>query len=262
VADVPAAAHTLEILRFLSSQAAPAPAATIARELELPRSTVYQLLATLAGQGFVVHLPEAQRWGLGVSAYELGTGYARQLPLQRLARVPLAQLVDRTGQNAHLAVMHGREVIYVIEERAPGRAPLVTDVGVRLPAHLTASGRAMLAALPTKQVQALFPDPSAFVSRTDRGPKSLSALTKLLAQVRRDGYAVEDGEVTPDFASVAVAVLDHNDHPVAGIAVTFAASRMSAAGRRSIVRDTMLAVGAVDRRLSGRSAGAPLRVSG
>ena len=49
-------------------------------------------------------------------------------------------------------------MLYVIEERAPGRPPLVTEVGVRLPAHLTASGRAILAALPTAQVRALYPD--------------------------------------------------------------------------------------------------------
>src|SRR5688500_15352651 len=137
-AQVPAAAQVLAILRYLARQAGPVPASAIARDLGLPRSTTYHLLTTLTDAGFVVHLPEERRYALGVSAYELGTGYTRQAPLQRLARVPLAALVDRVGQSAHLAVLHGREVIYVIEERAPGRPPLVTDVGVRLPAQLTA----------------------------------------------------------------------------------------------------------------------------
>ena len=52
-------------------------------------------------------------------------------------------------------MLHGDEVVYVIEERAAGRNRLVTDVGVRLPAPLTASGRAMLAALTARQVAAL-----------------------------------------------------------------------------------------------------------
>src|SRR6201747_1323933 len=117
-------------------------------------------------EGFVVHLPEEHRYGLGVAAFEVGSGYARQEPLQRIARRPLATLADRVGQSAHLAVLHGRDVLYVVEERAPGRPPLVTDVGVRLPAQLTASGRAILAALPAAQIRALFPDPSAFVLRT------------------------------------------------------------------------------------------------
>jgi DNA-binding IclR family transcriptional regulator len=98
---------------------------------------------------------------------------------------------------------------------------LVTDVGVRLPAHLTASGRAVLAQLPAAQVRALFPERAAFVDRHGVGPRSLGALRSLLAETRQRGYAVEEGEVTPGFASVAAAVVDHNGHPVAGVAVTY-----------------------------------------
>ena len=64
-------------------------------------------------EGFVVHLAEEHRYGLGVAAFEVGSGYARQEPLQRIARRPLAALVDRVGQSAHLAVLHGRDVLYV-----------------------------------------------------------------------------------------------------------------------------------------------------
>src|SRR6478672_5998597 len=197
---VPAAHQALMVLAHLGRQAGPVPAAALARDLGLPRSTTYQLLATLAASGFVVHLTDERRWCLGLAAYELGTGYVRQAPLARVARVPLARLVDRVGHSAHLVVQHGREVIYVIEERAPGRPSLVTDVGVRLPAPLTASGRALLAALPSAQVRALFPDREAFVTRHGGGPASLSALRGVLTDTRRNGYASEDGEVTPGFA--------------------------------------------------------------
>lgn len=220
--QVPAATRTLRVLRFLAAQPAPVPLERIARTVGMPRSSAYHLLTAMAEEGFVVHLPEERRYGLGVAAFEVGSGYARQEPLQRLARRPLAALVDETGESAHLAVMHGRDVLYVLEERAPGRPPLVTDVGVRLPAHLTASGRAMLAALPATQVRALYPDRTAFVQRHGTGPASLSALRVLLAETRQRGWAVEDGEVTPGLASVAAVVTDHNDHPVAGVAVTYA----------------------------------------
>ncbi len=221
--QVPAATRTLRVLRFLAGQPAPVPLERIARAVGMPRSSAYHLLAAMAEEGFVVHLPDERRYGLGVAAFEVATGYARQEPLARLARRPLADLVDATGESAHLAVMHGRDVLYVLEERAPGRPPLVTDVGVRLPAHLTASGRAMLAALPTAQVRALHPDRSAFVQRHGTGPSSLSALRTLLTEARQRGWAVEDGEVTPGLSSVAAAVLDHNGLPVAGVALTFSA---------------------------------------
>jgi DNA-binding IclR family transcriptional regulator len=241
----------LAILRYLAAQPAPVPAANIARELELPRSTVYHLLATLTADSFVVHLPEVRRYGLGVSAHELGTGYARQAPLQRLAQQPLATLVDRLGHSAHLAVLHGREVIYVIEERAPGRSPLITDVGVRMPAHLAASGRAMLAALPAVQVRALFPTPADFVLRNENGPRSPSALRALLVEVRRAGHAEENGEVTPGFASVAAAVLDHAGHPLASVAVTYPEVEVGAARREFLASHVVRTAQSISRRLGG-----------
>jgi DNA-binding IclR family transcriptional regulator len=191
------------------------------RACHLPRSTAYHLLTAMAEEGFVVHVADEHRWGLGVAAFEVGSGYTRQEPLQRIARRQLADLADRTRQSAHLAVLHGRDVLYVVEERAPGRPPLVTDVGVRLPAHLTASGRAILAALPAAQVRALYPDTEAFVDRHGTGPRTLSQLRTLLIDTRQRGYATEEGEVTPGLTSVASAVLDHNGHPVAGVALTY-----------------------------------------
>ena len=222
MSQVPAATRALRVLRFLASQPDPVPLDRIMRACDLPRSTAYHLLRAMVEEGFVVHLADEHRFGLGVAAFEVGSGYSRQEPLQRIARRPLAALVDRVGQSAHLAVLHGRDVLYVLEERAPGRPPLVTDVGVRLPAHLTASGRAILAGLPAAQVRALYPGPSAFVDRHGTGPRTLSALRTVLSETRQRGYATEEGEVTPGLASVAAAVFDHNAHPVAGVAVTYA----------------------------------------
>ena len=117
------------MLDALARQPGPVPAGVLVRDLGLPRSTVYHLLAELTAAGLAVHLPEERRYGLGPAALELGTAFLRQEPWPGW-RVPvLARLVDRVGQSAHLAVLHGREVLYVVEERAPGRPSLVTDVG-------------------------------------------------------------------------------------------------------------------------------------
>lgn len=250
MSQVPAATRTLRVLRFLASQPGPVPLDRIAGAVGLPRSSAYHLLTAMIEEGFVVHLPDERAYGLGVAAHEIGSGYVRQAPLQRIARRPLAELVDRTGQTAHLAVMHGRDVLYVVEERAPGRPPLVTDVGVRLPAHLTASGRALLAALPAEQVRALYPDRSAFVDRHGKGPTSLSALRGLLTETRRRGYATEDGEVSPGFASVAAAILDHNGLPVAGLAVTYAGPLAQA----GLVEEVRRTAALVSRRLGPAAA--------
>src|SRR3712207_319309 len=128
MSGVPAARQALAVLQAMARLAGPVPAAALARDLGLPRSTTYHLLAELQAAGFVVHLPEERRYGLGVSAFELGSAYLRQEPLARLARPVLGRLVDAVGCTAHLAVLHGRGVLYVVEERAPGRPPLVTEI--------------------------------------------------------------------------------------------------------------------------------------
>ena len=240
------------MLRFLASQADPVTLQAIATAVGIPRSTAYHLLGVMVEEGFVVHLADEHRYGLGVAAFEVGSGYARQEPLQRLARRPLAELVDAVGQSAHLAVLHGRDVLYVLEERAPGRPPLVSDVGVRLPAHLTASGRAVIAALPAAQVRALYPDRTTFVDRHGVGPSSPSALRALLVETRQRGYAMEDGEVTPGFSSVAAVVLDHTGHPVAGVAVTFPSE--DALDLPRTTEQTRRTAGRLTTRLGGRPA--------
>ena len=249
MSQVPAATRTLRVLRFLASQPDPVPLDRVMRACDLPRSTAYHLLNTMIDEGFVVHLAEEKRYGLGLAAFEVGSGYGRQVPLQRIARRLVAGVADATRESAHLAVLHGRDVLYVIEERAPGRPPLVTDVGVRLPAHLTASGRAILAALPAAQVRALYPDPDAFVDRHGTGPASLPRLRQVLGETRQRGWATEHGEVTPGLASIGAAVLDHNGHPVAGLAVTFDAAREDLEPLRSTV---LRAVGSLTARLGGQ----------
>ena len=171
----PAADHVLAVLGLLARHAEPVPAGQIAVQLGLPRSTVYRLLGALRDQGFVSHLAEEHRYCLGLAAYELGSAYQRQEPLQRLARPLVQRLVDTTTQNAHLAVLRGRDVFYVLEDRAPHQPLLITDVGVRLPAVITASGRAILAGLPSRQIRALFPDATALEPASDGCHERLGA---------------------------------------------------------------------------------------
>jgi len=265
--DVPAARHTLGILTHLAAQRGPVPASTIAQALGLPRSTVYKLLGVLTELGFVLHFPEARRYGIGLAAFELSSGFSRQEPLARLGRPILASLVDKIGESAHLAVLHGRDVIYLVEERAPRRPALVTDVGVRLPSHLTASGRALLATLPASQLRALFPDQSAFVQRATTDPdgggtpamhpsrtvSSYRELSRLLTEVRAQGYAAEDGDVTEGLASVAVAVRDHTGWPAAGIAVTFARSSVPPERWPELAAAVEHAAAELSRRINGRA---------
>lgn len=251
---VPAADQTLRILSLLATSRGPMAATMIAAQLELPRSTVYHLLATLQEHGFVMHLPEERRYGLGIAAVELSSAYARQEPLTRIGRPLVAALVDRVRVSGHLAVPHGGDVLYVIEERAPGAPTLITDVDVRLPMQLTASGRAILSALPRAQVRALFPSRDSFVHRL-AVPDDIDRYSKLrtvLDDTVTRGFALERGSVTPGFSSVAVPVLDHRNWPVAAIAVTFRDEEVPAERHAELAAEVRRTAETLSGRIHGR----------
>ena len=105
MSQVPAATRALRVLRYLAGQPDPVTLDRLAAEVGLPRSTAYHLVTAMIEEGFVVHLPDEHRYGLGVAAFEVGSGYARQAPLQRITRRHLASLVDTVGQSAHPAAL-------------------------------------------------------------------------------------------------------------------------------------------------------------
>lgn len=253
--DIPASRNTLRVLSYLAKRGGPVRAATLARDLELPRSTAYQLIGVMLDEGFLVHYPEDQAYGLSSLLSDIGTSSRLTTRLGRLAQPLLERLVAEAGTPvaAHLAILSGADVMYV--SRVQGfRAPTtVSIIGVRLPAHLTATGRAMLALLPRPQVRALYPHRDDLISRHGVGPRTLAELDAILAVSRERGWSRENGEITPDYASVGAAARDHNDYPVAAVGITFRSD--AAEGDRLIAlgEATGTTAASLTARLLGRS---------
>ena len=214
MSKVPAATHTLAILRLLMTTDAPISAARIATQLRLPRSTTYQLLKVMVDAGFVMHLKSHRTYGLGAAAYSLAQAYSTQQPLVRASTRHAQALAKLAGGSAHVSrLSSGMEVLYVLEERSAAAVSLITDVGVRLAAERTASGRAMLAALPDAELKAR-------VDAAGLG-RQWQNIHTMVRQVRSRGWAEETEEVSVGQSSIAAAVLDHTGRPAAALAVTF-----------------------------------------
>lgn len=219
----PAVGRALDLLLYLAGRPGPVSGAAIMRDLGIPRSSAYHLLEVLTERGFVTYVPDQRTYGLGVSAFEVGSAYLRHGPLELRARPVLKHLVTQVHETSHLGILHGAETLYLLREQPPAMhmAVTLTGIGVRMPAHLTASGRAILAHLPAAQVRGLFPSNAAFVNRTGEGPTSLPELRRVLQAERRQGWAEEVGLITPGLRSVAACAFDHTGHPCAAFSVTY-----------------------------------------
>ena len=211
--QVPAAHNVLRILTLLSTTDAPISATRIQRELNLPRSTTYHLLNELETSGFVVRLAKPATYGLGLAAYRMAQAYTTQQPLVRAASKDMEQIAKLAGGSSHLSRLAGSEIVYLQEMRAPTATSLVTEVGVRLSALTTASGRAMLAHLPETELRAVFDASGEHQRYRD--------LKQHIDTVREQGWAAEHEEVSRGQESLAVAVVDHLGRPAAALAVTF-----------------------------------------
>jgi len=90
------------------------------------------------------------------------------------------------------------------------------------------------------------------VQRHGVGPRSFTAVRRLLAGARRRGFAEEDGSVTPGLASVGAAVLDHGGHPVAAVALTFPSAELDDDARGALAVQVRDAAGEISHHIRGR----------
>ena len=201
----------------------------------------------------MLRLPESRGWALGASAYGLTSAYTPHEGLERLARPVMRALAAEQGVTVHLGILRGPLTLYLLKESPAGATDepsLVTAVGVLLPAHLTASGRAILAQLPEATVRALYTRPGDFVSRTGRGPRGLGDLLGELGPERARGWSEEVELVTPGLRSVGAAVFDLHRQPVAALSCTWRA-RVPARDAEPIVSALLAGASEVSRRLGG-----------
>lgn len=252
---VPAARNVLRVVAYLSEQTGPTHAATIARDLSLPRSSVYQLLRALQDEGFLLHFPEERSYALSPLLAELGTSVDRAGRLRRLGAPLLARLIAEAPVPvvAQIGLLTGTDVVYAAKESGLRAPSTVSAIGVRLPAHLTATGRAMLAALDHAQVRALFPAADALTVRGTSGPRTLRDLDAALRATRERGWAIERDEITPGYASVAAAALDRSEQPAAAVALTFRAAVVDDATERALGAAVRRGAAALSQRMRGRS---------
>jgi IclR family acetate operon transcriptional repressor len=253
----PAVGRALDVLSHLAQHTGTVTAAALCRDLGLPRSSTYHLLTVLADRGFVVYVPEARGYALGAAAFRLSSAFELHEELERFARPIMRRLAAELGLVVHLGILRGTNTYYLLKEfprGIEGMPSLVTAVGVLLPAHLTANGRAILAQLDEANVRALFTRPGDFVSRTGRGPRGIGDLLAALAEDRTRGWSEEVEMVSPGLRSAGAAVFDLHGLAIAALSCTW---RSRVAGRDPGVVAAALVGGAAElsRRLQGRPAG-------
>jgi IclR family acetate operon transcriptional repressor len=180
--------------------------AQLSTELDLHSSTAFHLIQTLVGLGFLTQLAD-RRYRIGTRLFTLAAGALDETALLSLATPILERLSADTGHAAHLAVRFKNEIIVVARTAATGLLQLAGHPGATRPAHATAIGKMLLAAMPPEDFQRLLktqPLP-AVTPHTLTVPASLR---REIDSVRRTGIAHDNCELDADVRCIAVPVHD------------------------------------------------------
>ncbi|MDQ7030280.1 MAG: IclR family transcriptional regulator [Ardenticatenia bacterium] len=216
---VQAVERAIAILKAFSSEEPELGVGELSRRLNLPKSTVFRLLATLEAGGLVAQDPRTGRYRLGVDLIGLANNVIDYADLRRVARPYLRQLAEDVGETVSLSILDGEDAVnldqYVPAHRFVMRAGWI---GRRMPAHAVSVGKVLVAFLPEEQVEAfLQTHRPTFTSHTITDPAALRAE---LAQVRAQGYATAFEELEEGLHAVSAPVRNHEGDVVAAISVS------------------------------------------
>ena len=226
---VPALRRGLEILERVGRAEQPPSAAELADSLELPRTTVHELLRTLVLLRYLDDVGGApRRYRLGIKPFELGNVYAAGLDLAREGRRAAERVAAECQETVHVAIRDRTDVIYVAKVDSTHPVRMVSATGRRLPAHVTAVGKMLLSAVTDEELEALYPDPD-LPGLTSQSIRSRDQLRRALDDVRRDRVAWDECESNAAVNCVAAPIYDDAGEMVAAISISVPTVRWSAA---------------------------------
>jgi len=214
--------------------------------LALPKPTISRLASVLERHGLL--RGEGHAYQLGPKTFELGSLFAQQYGLPFAARPTLEALAEKSSQTSSLAVLSGNLVLYLIVIPPPRPIHHVTSAGSREYAHPTGLGKALLAALPTTEVDRALGD-APLVRMTPHTICDREALLAELELTRRRGYALDQEEFAIGLRCVAIDV----NLPRLGraaISVSGPAADYSSAGIKRFLKMLLEASADLDRAFS------------
>jgi DNA-binding IclR family transcriptional regulator len=245
---VKSAERVAALLELLGERRTPLRLMDVAQALEIPKSSAHGLLQTLMAKEFVVR-DEQQRYRMGMKLFSLAASALGFLDLRELARPTMEGLAERQRATCNLAVLDGHDVLYIekVEDRSnPVR--LVTHVGTRLPAHVTALGKVLVAELP-EAAQSLWLSEHEFNKFTEQTRTNRSALAHDLADYERLGYAVDNHEFHDAITGFAAGIQDSTGNVVAALSLTCLAFHLPDEEEAAIGRQVCDAAREISRQL-------------
>ena len=218
---------TLDLLEFLSVNEQETGITEISKKLHMGLSTVHRILTTLKSRGYVIQNQQTTKYRLGIKLFELGCAVQSTKRLVEITKPYLKQLSQSTNETANLAILEGKEVIYLDTIGSPEILRTEIMAGTRTPAHCTALGKVLLAFISDGEFESLYKSDEPLSSLTSKSISSLEELKKRLKKAKEQGYAVDREEYKIGVNCIGVPIFGRNGEAITAISITGPASRFT-----------------------------------
>ena len=199
----------------------------VASHLGVSRSTAHRLLDALNRRGYVVK-DAAHVYRIGPAFTHAGLAMENMPSWQPKAHLQMRQLASDTGETCHLAVLEGNSVRFIDGIVSERLLRVGSRVGMLLPAHNTAAGKAILSEMSVENIQALYPfGLPGSTPASPTAPAKMLAFRRELVATRRRGYAINVGDTEVGVTAVGAAIHDHSGRTVAALALAAPSARVS-----------------------------------
>jgi DNA-binding IclR family transcriptional regulator len=253
MAPVGALLHGLAILDLFSADERVLTVGEMSRRLDMHKSSASRLAATLSAAGYLEPAGAPGRYRLGSKLLGLAALAAGGDALPRVATPVLERLVADCGETGHVAVLDGTESVTVGVVDGWRSVRMHSTVGKRSPAHATAIGKALLAALPDAEVKRRY-GRRALERRTPNTIRTVPALLEDLDEVRARGWAADREELEPGLRCIAAPVADHTGAVVGAVGLSGPTDRITATVARRLGRDLRATAAEISAGLGARAA--------
>ncbi len=197
----------------------------LADGLQMNKSTLLRLLTTLQEFDLVERDPRNECYRLGLRTLHWAESCLGSMQIRRIAAPFLATLMETTRETIHLVTYENGRVVYIDKVDSPNTLRIVSRVGMHMPAHSTAVGKALLAYLPASAFNEVVE--RGLTPRTPRTLTSPQALLHNLQEVRQQGYALDDEENELEVRCAAAPLFDHQGNAIAAVSVSGPIHRVS-----------------------------------
>ena len=195
----------MDLLSCLAQAGGPLPLGELSSRTGMPRATVHGLLAAMRPSAVVEQSPADGRYRLGIRLFEYGCAVSRGWNILEAAAGPMGWVAEETGETVSLAALDRGDVLILDRADAHSNFRVVSEKGSRLPIHCTSQGKLLLAYQPPAQQRQLLRQCD-FTPYTPHSHTDTAALEAELAEIRLQGYAIENGELHIGLRSVAAPV--------------------------------------------------------